>query len=102
MSTMDEAVARVDRSRERLDNFLEAKVAMEHRQWRAQEKARADALDEERMAQLEQARKHGDACVRHQSRYDAAYRGLGLSGAPPRNDGEYPGDYRPADARPAG
>jgi hypothetical protein len=93
-TTMDEAVARVNQSRERLDRFVDAKAAMEHRQWREQERARADALDEERTAELEQARKHGEACVRHQSRYDSAYRGLGLSGAPPRNDGEYPGDYR--------
>jgi hypothetical protein len=94
MPTMDETIANVNRSRERLDRFVDAKAAMEHRQWRQQERVRADALDEARIAQLEQARKHVDSCRKHQARYDSAYRGLGTDGAPPPHDGEYPGDFR--------
>jgi hypothetical protein len=91
---MDEALTKIDRSRQRLDNFLAARVAREHQVWLGQERVRNDALGEERVAELEQARRYGDACVRHQSRYDAAYRALGTSGAPARDEGEYPGDYR--------
>jgi hypothetical protein len=94
MTTETETLEGLNRSKARLDNFVAARAARERQLWLDQERARADALGEERIAELEQARKHADACVRHQSRYDGAYRALGTSGAPARDEGEYPGDYR--------
>jgi hypothetical protein len=94
MTTEAEALARLSRSTEKLDNFVSAKAAMEHRQWRDQERARADELSEARMAQLEQTRKQADACRKHQARYDESFRRLGTDGAPPPHDGEFGGDYR--------
>jgi hypothetical protein len=84
----------LNRSKARLDNLVAANAAMAHKRWVAEERARADQLGEARVAELEQARKHADACTRHQARYDASYRALGTSGAPARDEGEYPGDYR--------
>ena len=93
-TTEAETLDRLNKSRERLDRVVDAKVAMEHQRWRSEAQARSDALDEERLSQLEHSRKQADSCRRHQERYDSAYRGLGLSGAPAPDAGEFGGDYR--------
>jgi hypothetical protein len=63
--SLTESIDRVNRSRERFDRFVDAKAAREHQLWAREERARADELDAERVAQLEQARRQVDACRKH-------------------------------------
>jgi hypothetical protein len=85
MSTA-ETLARVDRSRDRLDKYLDFTVRREM-QARADEAADREAERRDKMSRWDAA------CARHQAKYQDAYDKWGMQ-APARIADEAPGDYR--------
>jgi hypothetical protein len=95
MATAQEAIARFNRTRERMDALLDLKVPREIRAFADEVRAREQERQDREEARRDQARRHSESRRKWAAYYDSIF-GLFGERAPEPASNTFPGNYRRA------